>query len=48
MALPFYVILSRDNAVLAKTAGISTPAVFLKFLNQALTGLKKESERFKS
>ena len=35
LALPYYVILSPDNAVLAKHAGIvPTPAEFLRWLEQ--------------
>ena len=37
LALPYYVILSPDNAVLARHAGIMpTPAEFLEFLGQGL------------
>ncbi|MGK5093217.1 cytochrome c biogenesis protein CcdA [Deltaproteobacteria bacterium TL4] len=35
-ALPFYVVLSPNNAVLAKRAGISSPETFLQFLTQTL------------
>jgi len=34
IALPYYVILSPENAVLAKHAGISTPLEFLDFLKK--------------
>ncbi|MBF0240040.1 MAG: thioredoxin family protein, partial [SAR324 cluster bacterium] len=35
IALPFYVILSPDNAVLGKHAGIYSPEAFLLFLQNA-------------
>ncbi|NQU65033.1 MAG: thioredoxin family protein, partial [SAR324 cluster bacterium] len=35
IALPFYVILSPDDKVLAKTSGISSPQEFMRFLDSA-------------
>jgi len=44
IALPYYVILSPENAVLAKHAGISTPKEFLKFLKQAEASSKTSGQ----
>ncbi len=46
LALPYYVILSPDNAVLAKHAGIvPTPAEFLAFLEQAEARMGRPAQK---